>query len=676
MITLDSRPPVRIARPGTFPLPGMPGCTFTVGHDAVCDYPWQSLPDYVAVDIEGAGKEGRAKYDVKSVQIGTDDHALVADPRDMAQAHVIRQIVNSGRQLVFHNTPFDVPIMYVTGLLTLESVWNVWDTLVWARGAEPGEKIQKNLRAVTNRYLGTSVEDPLSAILSSLGWSKAKWYEQGDLNIPAYLHMAASDTIATARVWPLVRQAFLDRITTGHPFTRFGVTGGEAQRLVDREQVTNRPSLRRQCKGYLVDPEYLDAHQDKVGRDIAGLAAQIEEAGVRPGYSLSAVEYLAKIGDLPENHPRTKPSKTKPDGQLKSDKTTLESMNHPFVKLFLQHKQLEHDAAYLAKVMDNSIDGRIRPGTGKLAAATGRSSISGDAAFQQFTAVARGIILADDWEDAKRTRKHDVLDAHGEALPCTCDDPRGFVSLDWSQIEPTLAIYIAGDTDAIDFYEAGNKVYSYVESVGINVPYKQSKVIILGQMYGKGARRLASELDCSVDDAKNKIDLIWRALPETEKLVGRNGKLATIGDKFQKIFTLSGRIVPVPAGYWPCRTCEGAGTVTEDDGSTRTCWNRQCRGKGTYWQVATHKAVNFYVQGGAYDLLAETEYSIAEAGLSDALYLTMHDELVVDAAARHDIAQIMQQPNEVVAERLRLLAGRVPVLRTDMAHLGERWNKA
>lgn len=674
MITLD-RAPVRIAHPGTFPLPGMPGCTYTVGREAVCDYPWQDLPEYVAVDTEGAGYKGRAKYDVKAVQIGTDTHALVADPRDIAQAHVIRQIVNSGRQLVFHNSPHDVPILYLTGLLTMESVWNAWDTLIWARGAEPDEKVQKKLRVVTNRYLGTSIIDPLPGILKTLGISKSRWFADFDLNTPAYLLMAASDAIATSRLRTVVRQAFLDRIQAGHPFTQYGVTGVEAQRLVDREQVTNRPSLRRQCKGYLVDPEYLDRYQAKVGREISGLAAQIEEAGVRPGYSLSAVEYLDKIGELPADHPRTKPSKGRPNGQLKSDADTLEVMDHPFINLFLKHKKIEHDTAYLAKIMDASMDGRVRPGTDKLVAATGRSSISGDAPFQQFTAVARGIILADDWEDAKHKMLHSALDSQGEALPCTCADPRGMFSIDWSQIEPTLVAYIARDTAAIEYYEGGGKVYDYVSAAGIDVSYKQTKIVLLGLLYGKGAKLLASELGCSIEEAKELTRLVWQALPGSEKLAGRNGKLAGIAQNHQKIFTLSGRIVPVPSGYWACRTCEGRGWTGDED-NKEDCWNRQCKGKGVYWQVATHKGINYTVQGGAYDLLAETEYAIAEAGLSDALYLTMHDEMVVDAGARHDIQRLMQHPNDVVAGRLQLLTGRVPTFRTDMVHLGERWNKA
>jgi hypothetical protein len=54
----------------------------------------------------------------------------------------------------------------------------------------------------------------------------------------------------------------------------------------------------------------------------------------------------------------------------------------------------------------------------------------------------------------------------------------------------------------------------------------------------------------------------------------------------------------------------------------------------------------------------------------------MHDEMVVDAEAWHDIQKLMEQPTDVVMDRLELLSGRRPRFRTDWAHLGERWNKA
>jgi DNA polymerase-1 len=666
-----TRPPVRLAASGTFPLPGMPGCTYTVGRDAVRDFDLGRLPGRVAVDIETAGAEGRKRYDVKSVQIADERHALVADPRDPAQFQVIRRVLNSGRTLINHNSPFDTPILFLVGLLDLEMVWNVEDTLIWARGAEPDERSRKNLRSAGNQYLGMNVQDPLPALLKTLGISTNAWYEDIDLSTPAYLHMAASDAIATARLRDPIRQAHYDRLTKGHPFGARGVSGEEAWRLIDREQVTNRIHLRRQCVGYLVDPDYLDRNRANVGADIDRMAHEIEAVGVKPGDSASLVRVLDDSGHLPEDYART--AKT---GQPSGAKGHLEKLNHPLVKTFLRHKNLVHiDRDYLSKVMDAADPaGRIHPGTGMLAAATGRMSISGDAPLQQFTGPARGILLADNHEDAERHRTHEILDNKGDVIPCDCPNPRGMFSIDWSQIEPVVIANVAGDHEALAFYEGGHKFYDAITAAG-GIDYKAAKKTLLAQLYGEGMAKLAADLGITVPAAGELRDAVWAALPGVkswaggwDRDLGRQGRLREIAEKHELMVTISGRIIPVPAGMWDCRFCDGRGCADpEGDKDTNPCW--RCKGQGKHWQVSTHKGVNYFVQGSAYDVLAETEIAIHEAGLSDAIYLAMHDELVVDADARHEIRKLMETP----PERLCKWAGRTPVLRTDMAHMAGRW---
>jgi DNA polymerase-1 len=668
-----TRPPVRLAAPGTFPLPGMPGCTYTIGREAVLDYDLSTIPQRVAVDIEGAGAEGRKKYDVKSVQIADERHALVADPRDPAQYQVIRRVLNSGRTLVFHNSPFDVPIVYLIGLMDRETCWSVEDTLIWCRGANPSEFGGNKLSQATAKYLGMSGEDHLPSLLKTLGISTNTWYEDFDLNTPAYRQMAASDAIATARLRDPARQAHYDRLTKGHPFGARGVSGEEAWRLVDREQVMNRIHLYRQCPGYLVDPDYLDRYRAGVGRELDQMAREIEAAGVTPGDSASLVRVLDKDGFLPENYPRT--AKT---GQPSGAKGNLEKLGHPLVKTFLKHKNLVHiDKDYLAKVMDAADPvGRIHPGTSMLKAATGRMAIGGDAPLQQFTGAARGIILADNWEEAERHRTHEILDDDGEVVPCDCPSPKGLVSIDWSQIEPVVIANVAGDHAALSYYESGQKFYDAITNAASRpITYKQSKIVLLAQLYGEGMGKLAADLGISIKEAAELRDAVWEALPGVkswasgwDRELGRQGKLREIAEKHELMITVSGRVIPVPAGMWPCRFCDGVGCADpEGDPATGPCW--KCKGKGVHWQVSTHKGVNYFVQGSAYDVLAETEIAIHEAGLSDAIYLAVHDELVVDADARHEIRKIMETP----PERLCRWAGRTPVLRTDMAHMAGRW---
>ncbi len=663
MITL-TRAPARIAEPGTFPLPGFNQAKYTIGHHetrAATPELMETAPGVLAVDIEGAGKDGRKRYDVKAVIIGTSNHSVIYDPRDPSQYADIRTVINSGDyKLAFHNSPFDVPILFALGLIDLDTIWRVIDTLIWARLAEPDERERKTLTNAAAKHLGIAISNPLPGLLKTLGISISKWYADFDLDTPAYRMMAATDVILTHRLIKPVKDAAFRRITSGHPFSSYGVTGDEALRLVEREQIINRQHLRRTCRGYLVDPDYLDSYRDTTAAEMNVIAGELEALGIRPGNAGDLTTWLEEHDLLPDGYPRT-PKTGRPSGS----KTELAKLGHPVAERFVTHKEVTHILRdYLDKVMDGADEnGRIHPGVNMLGAATGRQSISGDAPLHQFPAPARGIILADNWQEARAHMEHPALDENGDAVPCTCKNPKGLVSIDWSQIEPVVVANIAGDIAAVEYYEKGNKFYDALVKFG-GIPYKAAKVTLLAQLYGEGITKLAGDLRVTIDEASEIRDMVWRTLPGSKRLAGKKGKLQSIAQQYRLIFTLSGRIVPVPSGRWPCWGEHK--TQKEVDRCSR------CDHRGTIFSVAVHKGVNYFVQGSAYDLLAEAEVNIINAGLGDAIYLPMHDELVVDAEAAYDIRKIMETP----PERLCMLAKRTPKLRTDMAHLGERWAAA
>lgn len=659
MITL-TRPPARIAQQGTFPL-GSLGATFTIGHDATAAKTAELMArgyecGVLAVDIEGAGKDGRKRFDVKCVSIGTPDFVVVYDIRDPEQFANASRVINTGEYLLaFHNSPFDVPILHGVGVMSMEAIARVIDTLIWCRLAEPDERTSKALTSAANRYLGLNLVNPLPAMLKVLNISVATWYESKDLDVPSYRIMAASDVVLTHRLIGPAKKAAYDRLTTGHPFPRYGLKGDEALALVHREQVINRMTLRATCRGLSVDPEFLDQYMDTTSGEMRLIEQELEGLGIRPGNAGDLTSYLREHDLLPEDYPVT--DKRKEPSTAKKDLATLTA---PVAAQYVTHKEVTHILNdYLSKVMDNSDEqGKIHPGTSLLIAATGRMSISGDAPLQQFPEGARGIILANDWERVKPL-------THAVTEPCNCPHPSGMVSIDWSQIEPVLVANIAGDTKAVEYYEQGGKFYNaIVDGSDQRVDYKAAKTTLLAQLYGEGITKLARDLKISVEEATKIRELIWQTLPGTAALAGKKGKLQTIAGQHKLIFTLSGRIVPIPSGWWPCWNDH------EEQEDIDRC--RRCNAKGLTYSVQVHKGTNYFVQGGAYDLLAEAMFEIEMQGLGDALYFAMHDELVVDHAAAHDVRKIMETP----PARLIQLAKRTPILRTDMAHLGERWAAA
>jgi DNA polymerase-1 len=596
---------------------------------------WREVPCYagdaaigrlrgqpLSVDIESFGL-GRLAARIKCVSFSNAREALVLDPRDPRQYEATRLLIKVAPLLVFQNSPFDVPNLSRNGLITQAEIGKIEDTLIYARMAEPDGLVGKSLAKVGHRYLGTPLEDHLLAAFKMLGLTKEQGYYQFDIDRFVYLLGSASDAIMTAKVLPFVKQAAYARLTTGHPFTENGVTGDEAWALVEREQRVNRIWLRRAIKGLRTDLEFLDTYRQMNSAELAAAERELERADIRPGNAGDLIKVLEKADALPDTHPRTE--KTKKPSTVAAH---LERLTHPIAKTFIRQKQIAKvDKDYLNKTADMAADdGKVYPAVNVLAAVHGRSSMD-NPPLHQFPEPARGIILAD----------------KGDSM----------TSLDWSQIEPVVLANIAGDHELIERFEAGADFYHPImDHAGIIRP--TAKIVLLAQMYGEGLAKLAADLGISVEEAGALRDLIYDAMPRTADMVrpasaGKEGMLRWIARKWMVVFTLSGRIIPIPMGRgWE-----------QDDGTTGPP------------SPAVHKGPNYFTCGSAYDVLADTVIRVDDAGLSDALYLGMHDELVVSTDAAHDIEMIMRTP----PERLCRLAKRVPILRTDRADMGERWAK-
>jgi DNA polymerase I len=599
---------------------------------------WADQP--VSVDIESFGLD-RYSARLKCVSFSDQRTGIVLDPRDDAQRQAIAFVIHTAPKLIFHNSAFDVPNLARNGLIGPDHCAKIEDTLVHSRLAEPDLLTSKNLAAAGHRYLGTSTEDHLLQAFKAAGLTKEQGYYQFDIDRYLYLLGSAADAIMTSRLLGRVRDAAYDRLTTGHPFTVNGVAGGEAWELVEKVQRFNRILLRRACKGLRIDAEFLDQYQERTARELSEAEKSLAELHIRPGNANDLMSYLDKEDALPTDYPRT--AKTKKPSTVANH---LETLGHPAAKVYVRHKQISKiQNDYLAKAVDQSgEDGRIYPSANVLAAVTGRASYSGTP-LHQFPEDARGVVLADE----------------GDAL----------TSIDWSQIEPVIVANVAGDVEPLLGYESGRVDFYEAISEQARVARPIAKTVLLAQLYGEGLKKLAADLGIpmTLDDAimtdwdgataEGLRTTIFDTLPKTADLVRaaraakpgqREGLLRRIARDYGVVFTLAGRIVPIPMGR---------GWVDEETGEVGPP------------SRAVHKGVNFFVQGSAFDVLMETVIKGDEAGLADTLYLTMHDEVVTSTDASHEWEHIMQTP----PERLVRLAKRVPVLRTDRADMGERWAK-
>jgi DNA polymerase-1 len=647
--------PARIANPGTFPFSTKVDAVYTVGHDFVGPAMADLLSETksLSCDIETYGL-GLAQRRLKSVSFANDRHAVVLDPRDPYQAEIIQRSFRYLDEIIFYNSPFDVPNLYLNGLIALEDLRKITDPLFWSRIANPGERVRKSLTEACDRYLKTGKGGELERAFKALGLNKKDGFYNFDLDRPIYLQGAASDPLLTHRLAPVVRQAAYDKLTRNHPFPKQGVNGQEAWDLVDREQMINRYiTLPRTCKGFRVDFEFLDRYQEVNAAEMAEAERALEEANIAPGNTNDLARVLMEHNEIPPDYPLTE--KTRKPSMTAENILRLGS---PLAAQFVRHRQIEKIGKdYIQKTVDFADDnGRVHPNVNLLAATTGRASM-GDPPFHQFSGPARGAVLADE----------------GDAL----------TSVDLSQGEPITIANPAQDMGVLIPYETGsNGLYvalgvqsgrlpkgitkAEVEaSKPLKLVYGQLKMALLAQLYGQGLPLLSAKLRLDIGpygpptdweieargydsdlmypkyrEAKLLRQSVFDAMPRTEEYIQ---KLKGIARQHKMMMTISGRVLDIPMS--------------------------KRHGK---WMVEAHKGVNYFCQGGQYDLMADAQIEIIKAGLADAIYLMMHDEFVTSTSASRDIQKILQTPSE----RFKFWSRRTPIIRTDLKDLGERWADA
>lgn len=617
------RPPGIHGRLDLTSLPGAPIELACGDHDAVRDL----LLDIVrtgalATDIETFGLNELAVH-LKSVQIADaadgrrGRRVVVLDPRVPWQAKAIRWAYSQVTTIYLHNSTFDAPNLYRNGLIALADLAKISDTLLWARLAWSDTLVPKGLEDLAKQHLGFA-DGSIRGLFAVNGWrSTQEGYKRADLDLPQYVIGAALDAVATARLVPILRQAAWDTLTTDHPFSSRGVSGAAAEALREREQRMNRVYLRKACLGLKVDFEYYTRYLDAEQANQHRREQVLTTAGVRPGNGQDLAESASKISQLHSTMARWPKTKTGKFRMTKTDVPRLAGL-WPVARAFAEHKQISKIMSdYLGKMAQLAdADGRIHPVTNLLLAAHGRSSM-GSPPIQQFPDAARGMIL---------------FDHIG-------------TSIDWSQIEPVMAANLAGDEQALVGYEQRGEKFYYGVAEAAGIGYKAAKIVLLAQLYGEGLDKLAADLTLSTeelvtpDDARSLKESIFRAMPRTKQFLNQ---LRSIGERYRKVPTLAGRIVSVPMGFWQGQL-----------------------------GVQTHKAINYVVSGSAYDLLADSVVACDDAGIADQLAFSMHDELVVDGdeSVARDVQKIMATPSQRMVD----VCKRTPVLRTDLAVMGDRW---
>lgn len=289
-------------------------------------------------------------------------------------------------------------------------------------------------------------------------------------------------------------------------------------------------------------------------------------------------------------------SKTTPRGEASTDKSVLVELakQHELPKNVAEYRELTKlNGTYVSSLPDKVFfeTGRIHASFNQAVTATGRLS-SSDPNLQNIPART---------EDGKKIRKLFVA-----------EKDHVLISADYSQIELRILAHYSADPRLQEAFHSGEDIHAAVAAQVAGVPLDQvtdsmrkaAKTINFGIIYGQGAKKLATSLGISKEQAKQFISEYFKTYPRVKSFkqsvingCRRNGYVTTI---------LSRR------RYIP--------NINEPDGPDR-------------WE-AERISVNTVVQGSAADLLKlamlELDKLFQQKLLTAKMLVQVHDELILE----------------------------------------------
>lgn len=587
---------------------------------------------FLGLDIETGSAKDSGRWSMRCVTISATDAqgqpwAVVLDPRSDEQADMIRRLTSDqSKSFAIHNAVFDVPVLVIWGLAPEDLADRVYDTLVTAR-LMPKLRGKMTLGDLAERFLGVN-DTSLSVAMKAAGENSSVWYEQGDIDRFVYASSAARDTaICLALVTPL-HSAAVEWLTS--PKLGQAPTPAEAQSIITEVHTAAQAMLRVQCQGLAVNHEAVATYRNDarerlskaeqvltsatiVPRDGKGNRKDEPPAPLRPGHAADLMYWLEDHNLIPEDWPRTA------TGKLKGDKKKLESLRHI--------EQVDAHLTYseTSKVLDDYLGkfeslahpatDRIYPMIGTLGATnTGRQSAS-NPPIQQIP---------------------------GSARPMISTGGERWVSIDWTSVEPMVASYAAGEQWVIDEVLGGGDLYIPIARRAGLIPddvdddaahdhpgRKHAKIILLMLLYGGGTGALAASLGVAEDEARVLRQSVLGALPE---IAAWSQKLRDMAERTGVIVTAMGRVLPVD-------------------------------------RDSVFRAVNYFHQGSACDLLMGVLAECQRRGLASQIRITVHDEIVCTEQAAAEIREIMQHHNPCMVRML----GRYVTFPTDSHDLPTHW---
>ncbi len=383
-------------------------------------------------------------------------------------------------------------------------------------------------------------------------------------------------------------------------------------------------------EGILTSAEGLKAYGDRLAVRIAELEKTIyEEAGEE--FNILSPKQLGAILFEKLNLPNGK--KTKTGYSTAADVLERLAPEHKIVADILEYRQFTKLKSTYADGLVNYIaqDGRIHTSFNQTITATGRLS-STEPNLQN---IPMRIELG-------RLIRKAFLPREGAV----------FVDADYSQIELRVLAHLSGDEKLIEAYREAQDIHRTTASQVFHVPFdevtdlqrRNAKAVNFGIVYGISSFGLSQDLSITKQEAAEYIERYFETYPKIKGYL--DGLVAEAKEKGY-VTTMFGRRRPVPE-------------LSSSNFMQRSFGERI--------------AMNSPIQGTAADIIKiamiRVHDRLQEEGLASRLILTVHDELLVEAAAAEQ-----EQVIRILTEEMHGAAELAVCLEIDV-HVGNNWYEA
>lgn len=573
--------------------------------------------DVLGFDTETTGLDFHATdFDVRQVCFGTSTgHAVVIDGSDtVLVVGCISAAVKSGRQIWAHNATYDAGAVFARYRVRLRKLRCSLvltralapDTITTKRGSL--KDLRPATQAALDRLAGHYRQRSGDVLPDR---SEHSWLPKAvsllGADDPILLEYVATDSIECARLVEDWRDETVEA-PIGSSVLTAGLTPWNAALMETQiEDLWRWPAMR----GYRLD--------------MAEIGNQIEllETSRREGALLHGVDLTANSGAtrqwIRSRGIRIQDLDGKPSLSHKHYKQAFvpQDASEDWAD-FKAIREVAQTASKVKELMERQVQGRIYPSIRAIGAITGRMSI-GKPAIQNIPTALRKLLLAEE--------NHVLVGCDlNRVEPCVL----AAMSQDEALIEAVMGDVYIELAVAVYGEENRERIIAESRSDAGSPERKIAKTALLAMIYGQGPASLAGNLSITPSEAQEVINSLRQAYPTMNRWINDIKYRAKRGDAMSTFF---GRPL----------------AQTSDK---------------------PYRMVNWTVQGTAADLFKQITLRVAAGLPQDALYLPVHDELVVQVPIGME-----QDAVQMLAEAMTTDLDGVPITGTPVV-LGNRLGHA